>query len=145
MPAATKKYILYAEDDVDDQDFLRETLSHLASELELVCVSNGLELVQFLDALQPEDYYPCFIILDVNMPVWDGIKTLQAIKSHREWNSLSVVMFTTSNGKKDGELAIREGAAEFITKPINDADLKRVTERFASYCLRQPERKKQRA
>ena len=38
---------------------------------------NGLELVQYLEELPENALLPACIVLDLNMPVWDGIQTLK--------------------------------------------------------------------
>lgn len=129
-----EKYILYAEDDEDDQETLKETLPLVDPELEVIAVNNGLELIQFLDDLPADASTPCLIILDVNMPLWDGIHTLRALKSTDRYKELPVVMFSTSNDTKDIELSLRIGALDFVTKPVRHHEVENIIKRFAEYC-----------
>jgi CheY-like chemotaxis protein len=128
------KYVLYAEDDHDDQELLQSLIPMVDPDLHVVTVNNGLELIQFLDQLGPDSPAPCLIILDVNMPLWDGIQTLRALKSLDRFMNLPVVMFSTSNDRKDVELALRLGAHDFITKPVRHAEIENIVKRFTEVC-----------
>jgi CheY-like chemotaxis protein len=129
-----KKYFLYAEDDPDDQDAFREMMLEIDPELVVIMTENGLELIQYLASIKPDESYPCCIILDMNMPVWDGIRTLRTLKEDRDYKNIPVLMFTTSNTKRDAELSLQLGAEAFITKPIRQREFKEVSHRFAAYC-----------
>lgn len=132
--ALPEKYILYAEDDADDRDLLRELLPQADPALQVIAVANGLELVQFLEDLPINASVPCLILLDVNMPLWDGIHTLRILKSLERYRELPVVMFSTSRDRKDTELALRIGALDFVSKPARRLDLEVVIKRFAIFC-----------
>jgi CheY-like chemotaxis protein len=128
------KYVLYAEDDTDDQEILTSLIPEADPELEVISVNNGLEVIQFLDSLPSHSTSPCLVILDVNMPLWDGIHTLRALKGSQKYNHLPVVMFSTSNDRKDIELALRLGALHFFTKPVHQHDIAKIVKQFADFC-----------
>jgi CheY-like chemotaxis protein len=128
------KYILYAEDDIDDQELLCEMIQQIDHKLEIITVPNGLKLINFLESLTPGVKFPCFIILDINMPTLDGLKTLEILKCEESYKNIPVIMFSTSNLQKDIDDAIRLGAKEFITKPVEHAQIENVTQKFAEYC-----------
>ena len=64
--------VLYADDDADDIKFVEESFSETTQNIELITTYNGLDLVRYLEALNPLDPNPCLIILDVNMPLMNG-------------------------------------------------------------------------
>ncbi|HEY3405747.1 MAG TPA: response regulator, partial [Ohtaekwangia sp.] len=69
--------ILYAEDDIDDFQFFTETVSAMDSSCTCLNVSNGRELLDFLDTSL---ILPDLILLDINMPVMNGRACLKEIK-----------------------------------------------------------------
>lgn len=127
-------YFLYADDDPDDQDFFKMMIHEADPETGVVIVNNGLELIQFLDSVGEDGNKPCCIILDINMPVWDGIRTLKALKVDERLKTIPVVMFTTSMSLRDNELCLRLGAQAFITKPIRQTEFKQLYSRFTDAC-----------
>ena len=133
-----EKYLLYADDDSDDQEIMRDMIAAIDPKLEVVTVENGLQVLEFLKSLPENAIFPCFIILDVNMPQFDGIQTLQKLKSDRQFKKIPVVMFSTSNQRQDIDASMRFGAQDFITKPIHSAELDRITNRFSDYCHELP-------
>lgn len=142
---AAQKYLIYAEDDPDDQEIMRDMIAEVDPDLKVVVAENGLELIHYLNALLPDEYFPCFIILDMNMPVWNGIRTLEALKADHHYRDIPVVMFSTSSMQKDMDLAVRMGAREFITKPLTHGEIEEVTNKFATYCKQLPVIRKQHA
>lgn len=127
-------YFLYADDDPDDQDFFTSMVNELEPSISVVLVNNGLELLQYLNNVVAKGTLPCCIILDINMPIWDGIRTLKALKVDERYKNIPVVMFTTSQSLRDNELSLQLGAQGFITKPVNHKDLRHLYSRFAEYC-----------
>ena len=127
-------YFLYADDDPDDQDFFKAMLNELEPSIGVILVNNGLELLQYLNNVVAKGNLPCCIILDINMPIWDGIRTLKALKVDEKYKNIPVIMFTTSRSLRDNELSLMLGAQGFITKPINQHDLKQLYNRFAEVC-----------
>ena len=132
-----ENYILYAEDDPDDQTMLRETLMEYRPEISVIMFDNGKQLVDFLEGLQPGKYYPCLIILDMNMPMWDGLKTLAEIKSSHKLKHLKVLIFTTSSSARDKDSALSLGASGYVTKPVIQKELIAFIENFSVY-IKQP-------
>jgi CheY-like chemotaxis protein len=130
----TGVYFLYADDDPDDQDFFRSMVEDVDPGTAVVIVNNGLELIQFLNSIGPGGNWPCCIILDINMPVWDGIRTLKALKVDAQLKNLPVIMFTTSRSLRDNELCLMLGAQAFITKPINQLEFGQLYARFVEVC-----------
>jgi len=127
-------YFLYADDDPDDQDFFRSMVNEVEPSVGVVVVNNGLELLQYLNNIVAKGKLPCCIILDINMPIWDGIRTLKALKVDEKYKNIPVIMFTTSRSLRDNELSLKLGAQGFITKPINNQDLQHLYQRFADFC-----------
>jgi CheY-like chemotaxis protein len=133
------KYILYAEDDVDDQELLIEMMSEVGPDLRVLCVNDGYDVLHFLENLQPGSRFPCIILLDINMPGLDGLQTLKLIKDHDTYRSIPVIIFSTSNSQKDKDTAMSLGAEDFTTKPARPEELDSIARHFASFCYTVPE------
>lgn len=133
-----EKYLLYADDDHDDQLMMQEMITDIDPKLGVVTFENGLHLLNFLHALPADAVYPCFIILDINMPVYDGIQTLKELKADKRYKPIPVVMFSTSNAKGEKDSALQSGAETYITKPVHSAEIEQVTHQFTTYCHEQP-------
>ena len=131
--APGRAYFLYADDDPDDQEFFETMVKELDPAINVVVVNNGLELLQYLNNISKGNL-PCCIVLDINMPIWDGIRTLKALKVEEKYMNIPVIMFTTSRSLRDNELSLKLGAQGFITKPVNHKDLNELYQRFAEVC-----------
>jgi CheY-like chemotaxis protein len=134
------KYVLYADDDNEDRETLREVLSAAGEGLEVVGVENGLQLIHYLDTLKSGDKFPCFVLLDVNMPVMNGLETLTYLKTHPVYSNLKIVVYSTSTQVHDKIAALERNADEFITKPFRFVELQSVANQFADMCHTVPAR-----
>lgn len=132
--APSGAYFLYADDDPDDQDFFKSMVNEIDPSISVVLVNNGLELLQYLNNVVPKSKLPCCIVLDINMPIWDGIRTLKALKVEDKYKAIPVIMFTTSRSLRDNELSLMLGAQGFITKPVNHKDFNQLYHKFAEVC-----------
>jgi len=64
------------------------------------------------------------ILMDINMPGIDGLTALKNLKSHTAYHSIPVIMMTADTNEKTLESCFLSGAADFITKPIQELVLK---------------------
>lgn len=128
-----KNIVLYADDDPDDQYIVQEAFRQFDDSIEVVCLSNGKKAMDYLDKLLSTQQLPCLVILDINMPIKDGKKTLQEIRESEELKDLPVVLFTTSSNAADETFAYQHKAG-FITKPTAVNDLHSIASHFISHC-----------
>ena len=110
---------------VDDESAIRDELARsLGSEgYRVVAAAGGKEGLKLAREQQPDA-----IILDVIMPDLDGWTVLSALKQDAELCNIPVVLATVLG---DREMGLALGAAEYLTKPIDGAELKRVLSRIA--------------
>ena len=109
----TTPVILYVDDDKDDCNLLKESFATISTSL--VCASGGEEALVYLNSVSGE-HLPSLIILDLNMPRWDGRQTLHYIKSTPRLAKIPVVILSTSDNKIDKEVCSRLGAASYLQK-----------------------------
>ena len=128
----SKHTIVYAEDDLDDLFIVKQAFEK-HDHIEVIHAADGRKALQTLEAMVQENYLPCLVILDINMPVMNGKETLQAIRNHPHLSRLSVVLFSTSNSPSD--IAFAENLdAILITKPIDYSDLELIAKKFVDHC-----------
>lgn len=109
---------------------------------DVVLASNGQEC---LDKARTTPA-PTIILLDVMMPVMNGLETLSKLKADPATKAIPVVMLTNLAGQQDAEAALAKGAAKYIIKseyePKQVADM--VKEIIAGYTRNEvPDSKKQ--
>lgn len=63
------------------------------------------------------------LILDLAMPVMDGLTALRTLRADARFAELPVVMLTASGLERDERAARAEGATEFLTKPFRSQEL----------------------
>jgi CheY-like chemotaxis protein len=119
------------EDDEDDKDFFRIALEDL--QLETVCYIASSAGEAF-DLLHQQAVIPDVIFLDLNMPIMDGRACLKVLKTNAATQNIPVVIFSTSNEKKDISETRQLGAADFMTKPT---DLTKLTQYLEELLLNQ--------
>ena len=119
--------IVIADDDADDQFFLKEAISKVDKTPNLISVFNGLQL---LDLLHHRGNYsttlarkPNLVLLDLNMPVMDGFNALAEIKKDTNLKDIPVYVLTTSRRENDRKTCELLGANEFYSKPSEFAKL----------------------
>lgn len=126
-------YILYADDDPDDQLFFSELLSKLPVRVKTYIFDNGLHLLQHLDTLPDSYRRPSLVILDINMPVMDGITTLKTIRNDEKFNETPVMMYSTSSSIVEKKRCIEFGANNFLSKPFGRADFELLSDEIMRY------------
>jgi chemotaxis protein histidine kinase CheA len=84
--------------------------------VETVTAENGLVAIDLLNATHR---LPDIILLDVEMPVKDGIQTLREIRKSRRYGHLPVIMVTSRTGAKHRALANDAGCNAYMGKPFN--------------------------
>ena len=117
-------------------------IARIDPDLQVVAFQNGMEVLGYLNSLNASEILPCFILLDINMPVMDGFKTLELIKANDTASNIPVILFTTSSDFKDIQRAKRLGAEKLITKPFSLKGIGEITRQFADFCHDLPTKRK---
>jgi len=116
------RHILLADDDKDDSILFKEILEELPLSTHLTKVSNGEQLMQFLN--ETKDQLPDVLFLDLNMPRKNGYDCLSEIKGSEKLKSLSVIIFSTAFEPQVISLLYEKGAQYYIRKPNSYWQLK---------------------
>jgi CheY-like chemotaxis protein len=96
-------------------------------------VENGLEAIEFLTQLKKPQELPCFIMLDLNMPIMNGIEFLEIIKKDKKLNQIPVVVHTTSSSVEDYKKCITVGISGYYVKHIDFSTYKENLITIANY------------
>jgi two-component system response regulator AtoC len=103
---------------IDDNRLIRQTFkSHLGSEgFDVTLASDGREGVEQFQRIQPD-----LVILDIHLPLMDGIEVLKRIREIDP--DAYVIMITAFDDMKTTVTAMKLGAFEYICKPIDYDEL----------------------
>lgn len=98
---------------VDDHDLIREGLNRILSfEDDLLILGEARNGKEALELIKSEN--PNMVLLDINMPIMNGIETLKKIKEHSK--EIKVVMLTVENDRRTINEAIDIGADAYVLK-----------------------------
>lgn len=110
-----RKKILVTEDEKNILDSLKEILGE---DYDVITATNGAEGVK-----AAETYKPDLILLDVMMPVMDGMTACKKIKANKEISHIPVIFLTAKGQVYDMEEGIKAGAYAYMIKPFSPARL----------------------
>jgi CheY-like chemotaxis protein len=113
----TDKPILLVEDDQVDVMTVKRALKEIHVTNPVVNVENGEEALNYLRDSNNEK--PCIILLDLNMPIMNGIEFLQAEKNDGLLKGIPVLVVTTSEEQHDKRSCFDLGVADYIAKPVD--------------------------
>jgi DNA-binding NarL/FixJ family response regulator len=106
----------------DDQALIRTAVAELVSNepgLEVVgSAVNGREAVALVESLHPD-----IVLMDIRMPVMDGIQATEAIRRDPRLTSTRIVILTTFEEDDYVLDALRAGASGFVGKGTEPAEL----------------------
>ncbi|HJT51031.1 MAG TPA: response regulator [Nitrosospira sp.] len=113
----TNKPILLVEDDQVDKMTVVRALKEIHVTNPLVHRENGEEAINYLH--DPASDKPCIILLDLNMPIMNGIEFLKAVKNDDQLRRIPVVVLTTSEEQQDKLNSFNLGVAGYMAKPVD--------------------------
>jgi CheY-like chemotaxis protein len=113
----TNKPILLVEDDQVDTMTVTRALKEIHVTNPLVHLENGEDAVNYLR--DPQKEKPCIILLDLNMPIMNGIEFLQVVKNDGKLRCIPVVVLTTSEEQQDKVNSFNLGVAGYMAKPVD--------------------------
>jgi len=124
-----KVKILVIDDGLVHLAFANEVLSKQGYQVMLA--RNGREGVDI--ALQRK---PALILLDINMPGWDGYETCRHLKQEEHLHDIPVLFFSTLDKPQDRLRAFAVGAVDYVDKPCQEEELlARVQTHLSLYLL----------
>lgn len=105
---------------VDDEESNIATVSAVLRSAGCVVLAakSGEEGLHIAASRQPD-----IILLDVKMPGVDGYQAARSLSANEQTNSIPIIMVTSLSGIEDRTRALNAGAVDFLTKPVEAAEL----------------------
>jgi CheY-like chemotaxis protein len=126
MPNRLK--LLVAEDSEEDVFLLERALRRTGVAINARFVTDGQEAVDYLEGLgqfSDRQAYPmpAVIMLDLKMPRFNGFDVLNWVKAQPEHRRTPVIIFSSSDDRRDVDRAYELGASCYLTKPGPEGDI----------------------
>jgi CheY-like chemotaxis protein len=129
MKISNRPILLIEDDDVDILT-IRRALKEINVSNPIVTCENGEQALAYL--ADPASVRPCIILLDLNMPIMNGIEFLQHAKQDARIRAIPVIVLTTSEEEQDKVSSFSLGVAGYMAKPV---DYRRFVEMMRSIDL----------
>lgn len=119
MSTTTNEFLLLVEDNDDHAELTEFYIRNYDESMIVTRLRDGLEAMNYLRDIENESQgLPWLILLDLNLPKFNGHEVLSRIKTTPKLAVIPVVIFSTSAAHKDIELAFASHANSYITKPF---------------------------
>jgi twitching motility two-component system response regulator PilH len=110
------KTILVVDDSPTERYILTEMLTR--SGYQVITAENGLEGIEKAKELQPN-----LIIMDVVMPGMNGYQATRTLTRNETTRHIPLILCTSKDQETDKIWGLRQGALDYIVKPVNPKDL----------------------
>jgi two-component system cell cycle response regulator DivK len=111
---------------VEDVDFNRDLLTQLLEdEFELIAAADGQAGIAAAERERPD-----LILMDLSLPVIDGWEAARRLKAHADLKSIPIIALTAHAMRGDEAKARASGCDDFLTKPIDEALLFQMLNRY---------------
>lgn len=122
-PTVHTPAILIVENEISNRILIERVLSTRG--YRCISASNGQEALDLLDREHVD-----LILTDLSMPVLDGYRTTQLIRSRPHLANVPIVAVTAFALSDEGEAAKRIGCTEYLTKPFKPRQLLELVDRL---------------
>jgi DNA-binding response OmpR family regulator len=112
----SRKKILLVDDSATT--LMMEQMVLRGQPYQIVTARNGREAVAAAVSEKPD-----LILLDVVMPEMNGFEACRRIREHEATRYVPIIMVTTKGEEQNVETGFESGCSDYITKPINGAEL----------------------
>ena len=109
--------VLLVEDNLMNQELARMMLSDMVAYVEVA--NNGKEALLALQRMNFD-----LVLMDVQMPVMDGLQATRMIRKQQQWHDLPIIAMTANAMKGDREACIESGMSDYLSKPVDIVALK---------------------
>ncbi|MFL9832270.1 response regulator [Flavobacterium sp. ST-87] len=115
--------LLLIDDDTDDQEIFISAIEIISSEMICTAMTDASAA---LEKLLTSELQPDVIFVDLNMPIMNGQEFVSRLKKVEQFQSVPVIIFSTSASPETIANTKELGAADFITKPNSFNDLVKI-------------------
>jgi CheY-like chemotaxis protein len=124
--------IIIIEDDIDDQDILKDIFKELQYENNVIFFGDSVKALEFLTDTEIE---PFLVLSDINMPKLNGMELREKVHNNEDLRlkSIPYLFFSTSAEQKHVIDAYSRSIQGFFVKPNNYEKLKEVIRKIVEY------------
>ena len=114
-------HILLVEDNEGDIVLTLDAFQESKVKTKISVARNGQEALDYLfkRGTFSEAVRPDLVLLDINIPIYNGHEVLKRIKTDEHLKKIPVIMLTTSSNQKDIDLAYENHSNSYVTKPLD--------------------------
>lgn len=116
MTATRKERVLIVDDEPVNQELLEAFL--IGCDYDLDFAADGAEALEKVKSFEPD-----LVLLDIMMPKMSGFEVCEQLKSDPETAGIMVLMVTALGELGDVERAVKVGCDDYLSKPVNKAEL----------------------
>jgi two-component system response regulator len=132
--------ILLVEDDPNDVELTLRSLVDYHVSNTIHVVRDGAEALEFIFATdryesRSGDPAPKVILLDLKLPLVDGLEVLRQIKGREETRAIPVVVLTSSREETDVVASYQVGVNSYIVKPVDFEQFSEAVRTLGMYWL----------
>jgi CheY-like chemotaxis protein len=113
--------ILLVEDNPGDVELLRLALRKAGLDCELTVLDDGAEALAFVR--QQGEYadvpVPDLAVLDLNVPKYDGVEILEALRANPAFAAVRVAVLSSSSSPRERASIQKFNISRYITKPLD--------------------------
>jgi CheY-like chemotaxis protein len=125
--------IFLAEDDIDDQEFLKDALQTIDPAIQLVSFSSGLKFISRLSETD-DQHLPCLIVLDYNIPEINGAEILEQLRKQDRYATIPKVVWSTSDSQLYRQNCLSCGARAYLVKPSSISGITEIAKEMLRFC-----------
>ncbi|OQX78184.1 MAG: hypothetical protein B6D64_07220 [Bacteroidetes bacterium 4484_276] len=118
--------ILIVDDIKSNREIITENFS--SKEVEVIEAEDGQKAI-----LLARQFKPNLILMDIRMPVMDGVEATRILKSDRETSQIPVVALTASYRNNENDKIYKEIFDGYLSKPVSRSDLYQELMRFLNF------------
>lgn len=104
---------------VDDSNLMHKMFEVMLRQQAVVHAKNGEDALAQLDENEDID----LVLLDINMPVMNGLEFLDAVRNDGRLDGLTVIIISTEGTEEDTARGLEAGATAYIKKPFRTDEL----------------------
>ena len=108
--------VMVVDDSPTDKAFIKQMLERAG--YEVIEAASGQDALELAKSRMPD-----VVVMDVVMPGMNGFQATRSLSKDPATATIPVLVVSSKNQETDRLWALRQGAKEYITKPVKEADL----------------------
>lgn len=137
-PGSRLPVLMLVEDNPRDVRLVREALAEREIQCELLTASDGEQALRMLRREGPHAQLPVpdLVLLDINLPIVNGIEVLEAVKQDPQLRTIPVLILSTSSADSDVMRCYALHANSYLVKPADFDDFSRMIGELHNFWFR---------